>query len=102
MSLTHAIATTEAEAVRLLAERLMDVYADVVDLIAHNSGLSIDWANATKPAFLEEDASGNLAGLPVTRQQVANAIGSFAAIQTLMGNGHLGNLNLVSRPVGKR
>jgi hypothetical protein len=102
MALTHAKATTEAEALGFLAEDFLDVYDNLVGLLAHNSGLSIDWGAATKPDYLEEDASGNLAGLPITRQQVANAIGSLAAIQTLMGNGHLGNLNLVARPVGKR
>jgi hypothetical protein len=99
---THATATTEAEAVRLLAERFLKVYDELVGLLDHNSALSIDWGNATKPAFLEEDADGNLAGLPITRQQVANAIGTLASIETLMGQGHLGNLNLVARPAGKR
>jgi hypothetical protein len=102
MALTHAKATTEAEAIQHASERLLDVYDAIIGLLAHNSALSIDWANATKPAYLEEDANGNLTGLQVTRQQVANAIGTFAAIQTLMGQGNLGNLNLLARPVGKR
>jgi hypothetical protein len=112
MATTHATATTEAEAVRLLAEKFLKIYDELVGLLDHNSALSIDWGNATKPAFLEEDADGNLSGLPITRQQVANAIGSFDALQTLLTGGtlaawqhpanHLGNLNLVARPAGKR
>jgi hypothetical protein len=102
VALTHAKATTEAEAVQFAAERLLTVYDSIVGLLAHNSALSIDWANATKPSFFEEDTDGNLTGLQVTRQQVANAIGTLAAIQTLMGQGHLGNLNLLARPAGKR
>jgi hypothetical protein len=102
MALTHALATVEAEAIQKQAERFLDVYAEIVDLIGHNSSLSIDWANATKPAYLTEAANGNLEGLAFTRQQVANAVGSLAAIQTLITGGHLGNLNLLARPVGKR
>lgn len=102
MAITHTRATVEAAAVAAMAERFLTVYDSLVGLIAHNQALAIDWGNATKPAFLEESEDGNLAGLTVTRQQVANAIGTFAAIQTLMGQGHLGNLNLVARPTGQR
>ena len=102
MGLTHAKATTEAEAVGFMAESFLKVYDSLVGLLAHNSSLSIEWGATTTPAYIEEDASGNLAGLPVTRQQISNAIGTLAAIKTLMEANHLGNLNLVARPVGKR
>jgi hypothetical protein len=102
MALNQAISTAEAEAVQKMAERLMNVLADIDDLVTHNSGLAIDWGGQSKPACITEDAAGNIEGLNFSRGQVANAIGTFAAIQTLMGQGHKGNLNLVARPVGKR
>jgi hypothetical protein len=102
MALTHAKATTEAEAIQTVAERFLTVYDTLVGILGHNSALSIDWGNETKPAVLIEDADGNLEGLQFSRQQVSNAVGTLAAIQTLMGQGHLGNLNLLARPVGKR
>jgi hypothetical protein len=102
MAMTHAKATVEAEAVQQVCERFLNVYDTLIGILDHNSALSIDWGNATKPAALIEDAAGNLEGLQFTRQQVANAIGTLAAIQTLMGQGHLGNLNLLARPSGRR
>jgi hypothetical protein len=102
MALTMPTVVAEAEAIALMAERILTVCALMDDLLAHNSGLALDWGNATKPEAIIEDADGNIEGLEITRQQVANAIGSFAAIQGLLDGGHRGNLNLVARPTGKR
>jgi hypothetical protein len=102
MALTMPTVVAEAEAVSLMAERLMAAFVLMDDLLAHNSGLALDWGAATKPAVITEDAAGNIAGTFWSRQEIANAIGTLAALQTLLDQGHRGNLNLVSRPVGKR
>lgn len=97
MALTHTRALELAELLGAQATEFLDLYGRMQGLLAHNSALSIDWANASKPAFLNEDAAGNLDGLDFTRAQVANALGTFAAVQELLDNGHRGNLELIAR-----
>ena len=84
--------------------------ADIRDFVEFNSDQAIDWAGDPTPSYisLDADASGNLEGRNYTPGAVANLIGSFSAIQTLVTAGtpstgdHLGNLNVIARPVGKR
>ena len=104
MAMSHAKATVEALAVQRAAEQVCIAYDMIVALLAHNSSQAIDWGGDPAPVYLQEDA-GNLAGLHFSRQQVANAIGSFDAFRVFMtanGNAHLGNINLVARPAGQR
>jgi len=105
MALTRIVADAEADAVATICEEVTALLTRINWLLEHNSDLSIDWAAAQKPAYIEEDASGNLVDRRFTRQNVANAIGSLAQIRSLLTGGavsqgdHLGNLNLMARPL---
>ena len=83
-----------------LAGRTLSLLADMDAFLAYNSAQAIDWAGATKPPNLEEGEGGEIQGMDFTRQQVSNAIGTFAAIQALVAQGHLGNLQLLATPRG--
>ena len=88
-----------------LAGRTLSLLADMDAFLGYNSAQAIDWGGASKPLNLEEEAvsegqSPNIQGMDFSRQQVANAIGTFAAIQALMAAGHLGNLQLLASPKG--
>lgn len=105
MALNLDIARTEAAAIKEVAEQVTYLLTRINWILDHNSDLSIDWAAVALPAYLQEDADGNLYGERFTRQAVANAVGSLDAIKTLLTAGtpstgdHLGNLNLLSRPL---
>ena len=89
-----------AQAAARLAERWLNLLNDTDGFLGYNSAQSIDWGGATKPTNLEEDVTGHIQGMDFTRQAVSNGIGSFAAVQTLMSQGHLGNLQLLAKPRG--
>jgi hypothetical protein len=63
----------------------------VDQLLTHNSTLSIDWPNA--------DAEAVASVTEATRQQVSDFLGTLAAVQTLMGQGHRGNIEKLSKPI---
>lgn len=94
---TVALATR----IGVVAERVTDLLAEVNDILEFNSDKSIDWAAGQTPAYIPEDAAGNIDGLTFSRTQVANAIGSLDQFRRLLTNlsvtqgDHLGNLNLV-------
>ena len=69
-------------------------------MLQHNSAHAIDWGAGAKPSYINEDAASNLEGLTISRQQVANAIGTFASIQSLLDAGGRGNLLLIANPTG--
>lgn len=63
----------------------------VDQLLTHNSTLSIDWPNVDE---------GVVAGATeATRQQVSDFLGTLAAVQSLMGSGHRGNIEKLSKPI---
>jgi hypothetical protein len=72
------------------------------EFVSYNQAQSIDWAGQApdyaKPENLEEDPTGHIQAMDFTRQQVSNAIGTFAAISGLLAQGHRGNLQLVAKP----
>jgi hypothetical protein len=104
MALTHAKAKEEAVAIQLLCEQVRQLQSAIASALTHNSNQAIDWAAQSKPAYLDEDAAGNLNGLTYSRQAVANAIGSLDQVNKLLTNAavsqgdHLGNLNQLARP----
>jgi hypothetical protein len=103
VALTSAKVSIEAEAAQAVAERFLTVYESIVSLINHSNDQQIDWAAATKPAYIEEDpASGNIAGLMYTRQQVGLAFDTLVAIRQTMTATNLKNLNMIARPTGRR
>lgn len=95
-----SIETVCTEAVALLAK--------INTLLEHNSDVSIDWNGDPKPAYIDEDANGNINGLYFSRSQVSNAIFSLDQIrntltnQTVTQGDHLGNLNQLSRAMPLR
>jgi hypothetical protein len=105
MPLTRIVADAEADAVALICEEVAAMLTRINLMLEHNSDLSIDWAAATKPAYIEEDAAGNMVDRRFSRQNVANAIGSLDQIRKLLTNqatsqgDHLGNLNVMARPL---
>lgn len=79
--------------------------SSVDELLGYNSAQAIDWGGADVPpnmALSEADAAGRVTiqGKDFTRQEISNAIGTMAAMQSLMAQGHLGNLQLVAKPRG--
>jgi hypothetical protein len=92
-------------AVASLAGKLLALMADVDAFVGYNQAQAIDWGGANVPpnmAVSEPDAAGRVTiqGMAFTRQDVSNCIGTFAAMQTLMSQGHLGNLQLLANPRG--
>lgn len=106
MALTHALVKQEAAAAQLVASELASLLTRLDQFLEHNSDLAIDWAAVSTPAYITEDAAGNLQDLLFSRQAVANVIGSFAQVRTLLTGGtpstgdHLGNLNQLAQPLG--
>lgn len=106
MALTHARVVEMAQALAATADEVKSMYGRISEVLKHNSHLSIDWAAGSPPAYLTEDAAGNLTGLPYSRQQISNLVGSLEWIRKLLDNevltgaqgDHLGNINQVARP----
>jgi hypothetical protein len=99
MALSVDGSKSEAQAIAQVCTELAAVLAKADVILEHNSDISIDWAASELPAYIAEDASGNLNGLLFDRASVANAIGSLAQFRNLMTNqavtqgDHLGNIN---------
>ncbi len=108
MALTFDRVLVEANAFVGLANRVTTLLADVQQVLTHNSNQAIDWGAGQKPAYITEDAAGNLQGLTFSRQDVANAIGSLDAVRKLLTNldltglqgDHVGNMNKLANPLG--
>ena len=101
----------EAQAIASTANLLAETFHQIQQMLAHNADMAIDWGAAEKPAYIDEDGSGNLSGLNVSRQQIANAVGSLDAVRALLANeeltwqnpgDHLGNLHLIIPPSAVR
>jgi predicted ABC-type transport system involved in lysophospholipase L1 biosynthesis ATPase subunit len=103
MANTHQRAQEIGEAAVELSNRLKAVLKDVTGFLQHNSALAINWSGDPKPAFLNEDAAGNLDGLHFTRTDLANAINSFAQFKSLLTGqavaqgDYLGNLEKLAK-----
>lgn len=112
MALQFDRVLTEADALADLCNRAATLYADIQQVLTHNSNLAIDWSAGSTPAYITEVASGvgagNIQGRAFTRQDVSNAIGSLDWIRKLLANqvmtgsqgDHLGNLNKLALPLG--
>lgn len=96
----------EAESYESLANEIAVWIARVRQQLAHDSDLSIDWPAGSTPSYISEAASGNMTGLPFTRQAVSNFKTTAAQVIALVDGGtpstgdHLGNINQLSRPLG--
>lgn len=107
MALTRTIADAEADAIAVICEEATLLLNRINWIMEHNSDLSIDWAAAETPAYIEEDASGNMVDRRFSRQNVANAVGSLDQIRKLLTSqqvsvgDHLGNLNIMARPLNR-
>ena len=103
MALSIDGSKSEAQAIAGVCSELAAVLAKVDIIIEHNSDMSIDWAAGALPAYIVEDAEGNINGLPFDRVSVANAIGSFLQFRNLMTNqaattgDHVGNVNKLAQ-----
>lgn len=108
MSLSTEISKQEAIAVEQVCTDFAVLWAKVQTILEHNSDLSIDWAAGSTPAYIDEDADGNINGLRFDRTSVANAIGSLAQLRNLLTSqavtqgDHLGNINKLARPMPLR
>lgn len=94
----------EANAWEVLATEFTALMGKVRAQLGHNSDQAIDWGAQSTPAYIEEDADGNINGLNYSRQNIANLIGSFDQVRALLDGetpstgDHLGNFNNISRP----
>ena len=108
MALIFDRVLTTADALADLCNRTATLLADVNQVLEYNSDQAIDWAAGSTPAYITEDAAGNISGRGFSRQEVANAIGSLDWIRKLLLNqsmtgsqgDHLGNVNKLGRPLG--
>lgn len=106
MALQFSKVLAEANALEEIANDLATVYSKAVQFLEHNSDVIIDWSAGGTPAYISEEANGNILGKDYTRQQVANLIGTLSQLKNLMSNAavtqgdHLGNLNLIAKPLG--
>ena len=103
MALTHQRAKEVAEHAEAICNEAKALHYRVLEFLATNSNLSIDWAAESKPAYINEDSSGNLDGLHFSRSQLANVIGSLDQLRKCLANeavtqgDHLGNINQIAK-----
>lgn len=74
---------------QFLAGKMKALEEEIQTFIETNSDLAIDWANATKPAVINEDANGNIDGTTgpaFDRTSLSNFIFSAQQYLNLMGN----------------
>tara|TARA_R110000822_G_scaffold131261_3_gene268221 strand:- start:563 stop:889 length:327 start_codon:yes stop_codon:yes gene_type:complete len=99
MALSIDGSRSEAQAIAQVCTELAAILAKADVILEHNSDQSIEWAAAQLPAYIAEDAQGNINGLLFDRASVSNAVGSLAQFRALMTNqavaqgDHLGNIN---------
>ena len=90
MATSAQIAAT-AEACEDVANALKSCLVLMDQVLTHNSTLSIDWPNVS---------SGDIEGVTeATQQQISDFLGTLAAIDTLMGSGHRGNIEKLANAI---
>ena len=103
MALSHQRVLEVANHCETICNEAKALHYRVTEFLTTNSNLSIDWAAGTKPAYINEDVSGNLDGQKFTRQQIANVVGSLNNLRALLANeavtqgDHLGNINQIAK-----
>lgn len=108
MALQHDRVIEVADAIATVSNELSRLLARLNQVLEHNSDQAIDWGAGSTPAYITEEANGNLSGRTFSRQAVSNAIGSLDWVRKLLTNqsmtgsqgDHLGNLNQLARPLG--
>lgn len=96
MAATMARCVEVATELENICNDLANVFGRISDFIPLNQALNVDWGASGSP--ITTDASSNLTGKNYSPAQVSNAIGTIAAIQSLLtanGNAHLGNIDLI-------
>ena len=104
MALVYDRVTEEARAIQAVCTDMAFMLVRIQQILTHNGNQLIDWGAATKPAYIDEDAAGNMNGMTFSRVAVANAVGSLEALRKLMTNqsvaglqgDHVGNLNQIA------
>ena len=102
MALTHTRVSEMATSIKKACDNVKSSYQELLEVLATNSDLAIDWAGDPKPAYINEDADGNLDGFLFTRSQISNVINSLDQVKKLLENtsasqgDHLGNVNHIS------
>ena len=108
MALTFEKVLREAEAIESMANEVVAMHSRIKQLIAHNSDLAIDWNAVELPAYITEDAAGNILGMLYSRAAVSNTIFSLLQLSNVLENetvvegDHLGNFNALAKPVASR
>lgn len=108
MALDFPRVLATASAIEDVANQIASLQATLTQLLTFNSNQAIDWAAGSLPAYITEDAKGNITGKQYARADVANIIGSIDWIRKLLTNqsmtgsqgDHLGNINKLARPLG--
>jgi hypothetical protein len=108
MPMAYARANEIARELRDTADEARALLSRIDQILDVNSAAAINWTADPKPAFLTEDADGNLDGLVFSRTDLSNAIFSLDQIRKVLRNqavsqgDHLGNLLKLTtvRPVG--
>ena len=104
MANTHLRAKELGESAVSISNNIKALLKEIHGFRQHNTALAIDWAAQSKPAFIDEDEAGNLAGLHFTRTEMANAINSLVQLEVLLTNAgrpeqgdYLGNLEKLAK-----
>lgn len=106
--LSTEISKQEAIAIEGVCTDLAVVLAKIDVILEHASDLNIVWTDDPLPAYIDEDADGNINGVRFSRTDVSNAIGSLmqfrncATNQAVSQGDHLGNINKLARPMPLR
>lgn len=106
MALVFERVQEEAAAGVTLARDTATLLTRIQQFLEHNSDQAIDWGAGATPAYIEENAAGNVEGFYFSRQDMSNAIGSLDWVRKLLTNqsmtgsqgDHLGNLNKLIAP----
>lgn len=102
MATTYDRATDLINEIKATCNDVRALKARIDALIPLNQATAIDWGAQSKPAVLNEDASGNLDGFKFSRQDVANVIYSLLQLQNTLTNqsvaqgDHNGNVQKVA------
>ena len=108
MALQFSTVLAEANAFEEVINQAVVLESLINQLLEHNSDLAIDWTAGSTPAYISEEANGNILGKNYTRQQVGTAVSSLDWIRKLLTNqsmtgsqgDHIGVLNVIAKPLG--
>ena len=109
MALSVDGSRSEAQAIQRACDAMAYALMVARTVRTHNANSGIDWLNGwdnlprTCPAYIAEDATGNINGTTFGRDEVANGVNALDKILTLVDGGdvgapvaYIGNINKIA------